>query len=90
MLPGPQLFGAAESRLPRSVTAPTKPTIEAMAKINWNKAVAEWKKYTPVAGKMDGNHTNANGGKLRSRSGSGVRLEYYQRLVYKTILKYQV
>lgn len=28
--------------------------------------------------------------KVRSRSGSGVRLEYYQRLVHKTILKYQV
>ena len=27
---------------------------------------------------------------MRSRSGSGVRLEYYQRLVYKTILRYQV
>jgi len=27
--------------------------------------------------------------KMRARSGSGVRLDYYQRLVYKTILKYQ-
>ena len=27
---------------------------------------------------------------MRARSGSGVRLDYYQRLVYKTILKYQV
>ena len=27
---------------------------------------------------------------MRARSGSGVRLEYYQRLVYKTIVKYQV
>ena len=31
-----------------------------------------------------------SGGKMRTRSGSGVRLDYYQRLVYKTILKYQV
>ena len=28
--------------------------------------------------------------KMRARSGSGVRLDYFNRLVYKTILKYQV
>lgn len=38
--------------------------------------------------KMENHSSNTS--KLRSRSGSGVRLEYYQRLVNKTILKYQV
>nr|CAH0099835.1 unnamed protein product [Daphnia galeata] len=36
---------------------------------------------------MEFPYTSKN--KMRSRSGSGVRLEYYQRLVYKTILRYQ-
>ena len=39
--------------------------------------------------KMEFPHTGGKS-KMRARSGSGVRLEYYQRLVYKTILKYQV
>ena len=37
---------------------------------------------------MEFPYTSKN--KMRARSGSGVRLEYYQRLVYKTILRYQV
>ena len=38
----------------------------------------------------DESERNCLSEKIRARSNSGVRLDYYQRLVYKTILKYQV
>lgn len=48
---------------------------------------------SPVGNPLEGGggyHGGGGGGEMRSRTNSGVRLDYYQRLLYRTILCYQV